>query len=1768
MGELTNTSVRLGILASINLSFLSARIFKCFILFLLMNLIAFSAIAKHSVTDIFLVNPNDPVKMMDADNDSYTSDVDCDDNNPLVNPGAIEILNGIDDNCNGNVDEGLCGNGILEAGEACDDGGLNDPASSCYSCQIVNDADGDGFNSAFDCNDDDININPNATEIPNNNVDEDCNGLAEVYDLALTTITSSPINNSIGDIIKFTFTIANEGNTNVNNIVLQVTNPSGFTPVNIDNTPLGWDNVASSFTVISELSSASNISIDYYIQLEVGSSEEDFTIIGEITSFEDLQGNSLEDIDSQPDNSEASEDDQDEAFAFPCGSNCALTCRSNVNVSVDELSCMAEITPSSISEDIDTDCDFYYTITLFDEDGLELPTNVIDASMVGMLITYELSEPECNNKCSGIALIEDKMAPTLSVQDFTVSCVTLNEQGTAAMLLPVVSDNCQNTLPVELLSEVEINVDCSNPDSDDLIGYIERTYVVQDAEGNISDPVTQTITLERVTIGAIARPADIIFPLDTISCSSGYATDEFGNPDVSVTGVPTTIQENYDQASAIFDYIDISVPGNLILIGDDESVDVDLGASFPLFDMTFNVISVNTNGFISTALGDAVPDSECPLSLDPNSLANTNGARIYALQDDLFADTTEDALAGVYYEYMTESPVLTPSGMLTGVSIFQWKVDHLEASGDYDLDFQALLFDNGEITFQYNEIGTEMGSEATVGIQSFAMDDNTMPLHATTISCNTPNSVNSLSAVGLIPPTMGGIDLYPFPEGVSCNGYSQYNDQIVYTDSCMTKILRTFTIGEWRCNDINERYFNQMIDIMDVEGPTMDQLPDITVSTEPFSCEANVLLPAISPDDDCNKADIVIDIEYEVGSRIENAIGDVIVEMPLGIYTVTYIATDKCGNESRMSFTVTVIDAVAPTAICDADQISVGNDPSFFTAVALDNGSFDDCGPVTIAIARTDDPGYPDLAIFTDELEFGCMDIGNTYEVALLVTDTANNTSICTSNLMIEDGIAPFFADIPEDITIDCTEDIDTYPFDNPTVVDNCDLPDAFTVSLDTIDINLCGESMIERVFTINDSDVSDVQLIQINFVNQLAVTGTIDDSTVEGCDASVAPAQTTVSGLVELDGDLLITDACVELTVTSSDASTGTCPLVITRTYVVQDACGNTTADIVHTITVEDTTAPVVTGSITDSTVEGCDASDAPAAETTVAGLEGLGDLMIADACTADEDLTVTSSADSTGTCPLVITRTYVVQDACGNTTAGIVHTITVDDTVAPIFTNPPTDISVETEANETEANVVIIAEVDETCNFSISYVIVYDDGSESEDDGSDASGVYPVGEHLVTFTATDDCGNSATLIVMVTVNTTPNIATIEGSIYTESFEEVNSVQIGLTGIDAFYQTTEENGEYAFSDIPMGHDYIVDPYKNDNHKNGLTTLDLVLIQRHILGLGDLDSPYKMIAADINNSQSISSVDLVILRKIILGIYDDFPNNRSWRFIDAQYNFLDATDPWLGSVPEDYEITHLDSDMKIDFIGVKTGDVNESAIANVQSKSSETRSDNKWLLSISDKFVKKDENVVLEVKAENISKVYGWQYTLESKDLSFIAIESASANLSNQNIRRENSNLHMSYGHAVGLELEPNDIIYTMIFKATRSGKLSDMLNISNRGLTAESYHKNLEINNVEIRWNESVEESDLTQGFSVAQNEPNPWNERTSVDYYIPTAGDVKIVIKDVRGRVLFKSASYKESGNHTQDIEDSFLDGNGVLVYEVHYSGKLISNRMIHIR
>ncbi|MFV9552595.1 hypothetical protein, partial [Algibacter sp. PT7-4] len=92
------------------------------------------------------------------------------------------------------------------------------------------------------------------------------------------------------------------------------------------------------------------------------------------------------------------------------------------------------------------------------------------------------------------------------------------------------------------------------------------------------------------------------------------------------------------------------------------------------------------------------------------------------------------------------------------------------------------------------------------------------------------------------------------------------------------------------------------------------------------------------------------------------------------------------------------------------------------------------------------------------------------------------------------------------------------------------------------------------------------------------------------------------------------------------SDVSDGnTCPETITRTYSVTDVCDNQIL-VTQTITVNDTTNPTASGTIAESTVEGCTINDATAPATTVAQLEALG-LNIEDNCTTDDNLVVTNS-------------------------------------------------------------------------------------------------------------------------------------------------------------------------------------------------------------------------------------------------------------------------------------------------------------------------------------------------------------------------------------------------------------------------------------------------------------------------------------------------------------------------------------------------------------
>ena len=122
--------------------------------------------------------------LVDADNDGVFSDMDCDDTNPNLFPGNVESCDGVDNDCDGLVDEGLMvSNFYLDA----DSDGFGDAAQLLTSCVPIS-----GYvTNNTDCNDADANINPNAVEIINNDIDENCDGVVEVIDVDGDGVNSS-----------------------------------------------------------------------------------------------------------------------------------------------------------------------------------------------------------------------------------------------------------------------------------------------------------------------------------------------------------------------------------------------------------------------------------------------------------------------------------------------------------------------------------------------------------------------------------------------------------------------------------------------------------------------------------------------------------------------------------------------------------------------------------------------------------------------------------------------------------------------------------------------------------------------------------------------------------------------------------------------------------------------------------------------------------------------------------------------------------------------------------------------------------------------------------------------------------------------------------------------------------------------------------------------------------------------------------------------------------------------------------------------------------------------------------------------------------------------------------------------------------------------------------------------------------------------------------------------------------------------------------------
>jgi hypothetical protein len=362
----------------------------------------------------------------------------------------------------------------------------------------------------------------------------------------------------------------------------------------------------------------------------------------------------------------------------------------------------------------------------------------------------------------------------------------------------------------------------------------------------------------------------------------------------------------------------------------------------------------------------------------------------------------------------------------------------------------------------------------------------------------------------------------------------------------------------------------------------------------------------------------------------------------------------------------------------------------------------------------------------------------------------------------------------------------------------------------------------------------------------------------------------------------------------------------------------------------------------------------------------------------------------------------------------------------------------------------------------------------------------------------------------------------------------------------------TDQNGAYSFANgiVPNAANITITPIKDDNPLNGVTTFDLVLISKHILGLEPLDSPYKMIGADANRSGSITSFDIVELRKLILGIYDELPNNTSWRFVDRAFVFPVPANPFQSAFPEEISRNNIQSNLiDADFVGCKIGDVNNSAITN-NFQATDDRTAGTLIFDVEDREVSAGEEFALTFRAA--ADVLGWQFTLNHTGLKVLEI------VENEHSKVENFGIFDGF-----LTTSSNGArAFTLRLRAEKAGRLSQMLGVSSRVTKAEAYALDGNRLSTALRFDGKTIAG---IGFELYQNQPNPFVSKTSVGFHLPEATTATLTVRDESGRLVFTQKDDFAKGYNAVVLDRALLPAAGLLYYTLETATDSATRKMI---
>jgi hypothetical protein len=281
--------------------------------------------------------------------------------------------------------------------------------------------------------------------------------------------------------------------------------------------------------------------------------------------------------------------------------------------------------------------------------------------------------------------------------------------------------------------------------------------------------------------------------------------------------------------------------------------------------------------------------------------------------------------------------------------------------------------------------------------------------------------------------------------------------------------------------------------------------------------------------------------------------------------------------------------------------------------------------------------------------------------------------------------------------------------------------------------------------------------------------------------------------------------------------------------------------------------------------------------------------------------------------------------------------------------------------------------------------------------------------------------------------------------------------------------------------------------------------------------------------------------------------------------VDRDFVFPNPLNPFETAFPETISAMNIGEDhLEDDFVAIKIGDLNHTASGDgVNLGVSGDRQGGMLYFDAKDRKVEAGEEVLVTLSASE--RVAGYQFTLELLGMEVEEVQPG------RGMSLDNFGVFTGYAGVAGTVLTTSydgaeSGVFTLKLRAKRSGKLSEMLSLSNRITRSEMYTADatggLTRGSVALRFNGEVV---LGDAFALYQNSPNPFASKTQIGFYLPESSEVTIQVHDEMGRLIYSGTGNYAKGYNQIELTRSEVPASGVMYYTVSTDKASASKKMV---